>query len=153
MCKICLCRYLKAGNVKALPLPQEHTVFTNIPKFIYWSFFKEITKSWSFRALQETNTLSSLKKAISNRFTVKFVVSYCMFCKLQRDFGFVCSLNHLSGVGLTQITMQSDHPAWSAKTKLWMTLDQWIAKGNCNGEWNICWGKEAVNSLYSCKWL
>ena len=27
----------------------------------------------------------------------KFVVSRCAFCKLQRNFGFFCSVNHLSG--------------------------------------------------------
>ena len=27
----------------------------------------------------------------------KFVVSRCAFCKLRRNFGFFCSVNHLSG--------------------------------------------------------
>ena len=27
----------------------------------------------------------------------KFVVSRCVFCKLQRNFGFFCSVNHLGG--------------------------------------------------------
>ena len=28
-------------------------------------------------------------------FTAKFVVSSCAYCKLRRDFGFFCSVNHL----------------------------------------------------------
>ena len=27
----------------------------------------------------------------------KFIVSHCVFCKLQRKLGFFCSFNHLSG--------------------------------------------------------
>ena len=27
----------------------------------------------------------------------KFVVSGCTFCKLRKDFGFFCSVNHLNG--------------------------------------------------------
>ena len=30
-------------------------------------------------------------------FIAKFVVSRCTFCKLQRNFGFFCSVNHVSG--------------------------------------------------------
>ena len=30
-------------------------------------------------------------------FTAKFVLSRCAFCKLRRNFGFFCSVNHLSG--------------------------------------------------------
>ena len=41
--------------------------------------------------------------------TVKFVVSRCAFCKLRRDFGFYCSVNHLSGGRVTQITTQRAH--------------------------------------------
>ena len=29
----------------------------------------------------------------------KFVVSCCAFCKLRKDFGFVCSVNHLISEG------------------------------------------------------
>ena len=39
-------------------------------------------------------------------FTAKFVVSRWAFCKLLRDFGFFCSVNHLSGGGVMQITTQ-----------------------------------------------
>jgi len=35
-----------------------------------------------------------------NNFTGKFVVSRCTFCKLWRDLGFFCSVNHLSGSGV-----------------------------------------------------
>ena len=33
-------------------------------------------------------------------FTAKFVVSHCAFCKLRRDFGFLCSVNHFSEGGV-----------------------------------------------------
>ena len=36
-------------------------------------------------------------------FTVKFVVLLCQFCKVRRDFGFFCSINHLSDVGFHKI--------------------------------------------------
>ena len=29
------------------------------------------------------------------RFTARFIVSRCVFCKLRRNFGFFCSINHL----------------------------------------------------------
>ena len=32
----------------------------------------------------------------NNKSTAKFVVSCCPFCKLRRDFGFFCSVSHLS---------------------------------------------------------
>ena len=32
-----------------------------------------------------------------NSIIAKFIVSCCAFCKLQRNFGFSCSVNHLSG--------------------------------------------------------
>ena len=41
--------------------------------------------------------------------TVKFVVSRCAFCKLRKDFGFFCSVNHLNGGRVTQITTQRAH--------------------------------------------
>ena len=44
--------------------------------------------------------------------TAKLVVSRCAFSKLQRDFGFFCSVNYLSGGGvIMQITMQRACPA------------------------------------------
>ena len=38
----------------------------------------------------------------------KFVVSCCAFCKLQRKFGFLCSVNHLSG----PLRKQMFNPDW-----------------------------------------
>ena len=32
--------------------------------------------------------------------TAKFVVSRCAYCKLRRDFGFYCSVNHFSEGGV-----------------------------------------------------
>ena len=32
--------------------------------------------------------------------TAKFVVSRCAYCKLRRDFGFFCSVNHFSEGGV-----------------------------------------------------
>ena len=43
--------------------------------------------------------------------------------RLQTSNGFFCSVNHLSGGGVMQITMQRTRPAWPAKTKLRVTLD------------------------------
>ena len=34
------------------------------------------------------------------RITAKFVVSRCAYCKLRRDFGFFCFVNHLSEGGV-----------------------------------------------------
>ena len=54
------------------------------------------------------------------KFTAKIDVPRCAFCKIPKRFwhGFFCSVNHLSGAGLMQITMQRARPAWPA-----MTLD------------------------------
>ena len=48
------------------------------------------------------------KSVPCGRFTAKFVVSPCAFCKLRGNFGFYCSVNHLNwaGVKLMQITRQ-----------------------------------------------
>ena len=40
---------------------------------------------------------ASLLCKFSQRFTLKFVVALCAFCKLGENFGFFCSVNHLSG--------------------------------------------------------
>ena len=37
------------------------------------------------------------KKKHMHNFIAKFIVSCCVFCKLQRNFGFFCCINHLSG--------------------------------------------------------
>ena len=47
--------------------------------------------SWFFA------TCSVNSNHLIHSFTVKCVVSRCTFCKLWRNFGFFCSVNHLSG--------------------------------------------------------
>ena len=41
--------------------------------------------------------ISNLPKLIKLSLIAKFVVSRCAFCKLWRNFGFFCYINHLSG--------------------------------------------------------
>ena len=41
--------------------------------------------------------LYNMKCSLRRRLIAKFVVSRCAFCKLRRNFGFFCSINHLSG--------------------------------------------------------
>ena len=40
---------------------------------------------------------SNLPKLIKLSLIAKFVVSHCECCKLRRNFGFFCSINHLRG--------------------------------------------------------
>ena len=60
-------------------------------------------------------------------FTIKFVVSRCVLCKLRRDFWFFCSVNHLSRGGVNANHNATLSPSWARKYKtdmnLRMTLD------------------------------
>ena len=46
--------------------------------------------------------LKGLKRNRLNLLTAKFVVSNCEYCKLQRDFGFFCFVNHFSEDGVNE---------------------------------------------------
>ena len=50
----------------------------------------------SNKTFQNVN-LASFYLCLFMNITAKFVVSLCTFCKLRRNFGFFCSVNHLSG--------------------------------------------------------
>ena len=77
-------------------------------------------------------------------FTAKFVVSCCVFCKLQRDFGFFCSMNHFSEGGVnanhnvTCTSSLADNDSRLLKR----------SEGNHNGEWIFCRRKEADVALF-----
>ena len=82
-------------------------------------------------------------------FTAKFVVSRCVFRKPRRNFGFFCSVSHLSGGGVnanhntTRSPMPaSPMPASPSKTKT-ENGSRLIenSKGNLGGEWNFCRGE------------
>ena len=80
---------------------------------------------------------------------LKFIVSRGTFCKLRRDFGFFCLVNHLSGgwVNANHNARHSPSLAYKNKTE----NDSWVFKnseGNCDGEWNFCWGKKADIALF-----
>ena len=47
--------------------------------------------------LQNPVSRESRQKQLKVLLIAKFFVSRCEFCKLQRNFGFFCSINHLSG--------------------------------------------------------
>ena len=47
--------------------------------------------------------------------TVKFVVWCCGFCKLRSDFGFLCSVNHLSGGGINANHNETRSPSLAGK--------------------------------------
>jgi len=56
-------------------------------------------------------------------FTTKFVVSRCTFCKLRRDFGFFCSVNHLNRGGVN-----ANHNIWTRSQKRnweWRRKSRW----------------------------
>ena len=67
-----------------------------------------VVKDWSRECKRSINSNSLQVTLIKTMPTVtaKFVVSRWAFCKLLRDFGFFCSVNHLSGGGVMQITTQ-----------------------------------------------
>ena len=46
-------------------------------------------------------------KKNNQRFTAKFVVLHCTYCKLWRDFGFFCSVNHFIKCGNKQNGLKS----------------------------------------------
>ena len=48
---------------------------------------------------KNTNKKGSVIAKEKEAITVKFVVSRCAYCKLRRDFGFFCSVNHCTDGG------------------------------------------------------
>ena len=75
-------------------------------------------------------------------FTAKFVVSSCPYCKLRRDFGFFCSVNHLS-----EGEVKANHnvtPPSLAKNDSRLLKH---SEGNRDGEWIFCRRKEADVAL------
>ena len=75
-------------------------------------------------------------------FTAKFVVSSCPYCKLRRDFGFFCSVNHLS-----EGEVNANHnvtPPSLAKNDSRLLKN---SEGNRDGEWIFCRRKEADVAL------
>ena len=118
--------------------------------------FIETTKLISFTNRLSTAFFSQGKKNLLSflfiLFIAKFVVLHYTFCNFEGIFGFFCSVNHLSGGGLMQITMQQACPAWSTKTKLTMTLDcSRIAKEIAMVSGSFVEGRMQT-LLYSCKW-
>ena len=64
------------------------------------------------------------------RITAKFVVSRCAYCKLRRDFGFFCFVNHLSEGGVNANHNVTCSPNDSRLLK--------NSEGNRVGEWIFC---------------
>ena len=90
---------------------------------------------------QHFNTGDLVEETI--RFTIKFVVSRCVLCKLRRDLGFSGPSIIWVGAKLMQITMQRTCPAWPVNTKLtWNWEWPWTVMNysnrNRDGEWNFC---------------
>ena len=77
-------------------------------------------------------------------FTVKFVVLCCVYCKLLRDFGFFCSVNHFSEGGVkANLNVMSSPSLADNDSRLLKN-----SEGNCDGEWIFCWRKEADVALF-----
>ena len=74
----------------------------------------------------------------------KFVASRCAFCKLPRDFGFFCSVNHFSEGGVNanhNVTYTSSFAENDARLLK-------NSEGNHDGEWIFCRRKEADVALF-----
>ena len=77
--------------------------------------------------------------------TAQFIVSRCVYCKLRRDFGFFCSVNHFSEGG----TVNANHNVTCSPSLA--ENDSRLLKnseGNCDGEWIFCQRKEADVALF-----
>ena len=79
----------------------------------------------------------------SSRITSKFVALHFMFCKLRRNFGFFCSVNHFSGGGVNTSHNAIRSPSLACKNK---TEN---GEGNRDGDWNFCQKKEEDIALFS----
>ena len=66
-----------------------------------------------------------------------------MFCKLRRNFGFFCSVNHFSGGGVNTSHNAIRSPSLACKNK---TEN---GEGNRDGDWNFCQKKEEDIALFS----
>ena len=77
--------------------------------------------------------------------TAQFIVSHSVYCKLPRDFGFFCSVNHFSEGG----TVSANHNVTCSPSLA--ENDSRLLKnseGNCDGEWIFCQRKEADVALF-----
>ena len=75
---------------------------------------------------------------------MKFIVLCCAYCKLHRDFGFVCSVNHFSEGGVNanhNVTCSAS----LAKNDSRLLKN---SEGNGKGEWIFCQMKEAGVALF-----
>ena len=72
-----------------------------------------------------------------NPLTATFVVSRCPFCKLRRNFGFFCSVNHFSEGGVNANHNVTCSPSLAENSK-----------GNRDGEWIFCRRKEVDITLF-----
>ena len=85
-----------------------------------------------------------VQSASFSLFAAKFVVSRCAYCKLRRDLGFFCSVNHFSNGGVnakSQCNMLAQ-PGWE-----WSRLLK-NSEGNRDAEWIFCRRKEADVALF-----
>ena len=75
---------------------------------------------------------------------MKFVVLCCTYCKLQRDFGFVCSINHFSEDGVNAHHNVTCSPSLAENDSRLLKNNE----GNGKGEWVFCRMKEAGVALF-----
>ena len=100
------------------------------------------------RAFHETNQSGRVKfitSSTSRLVTAKFVVSRCAFCKLRRDFGFFCSVNHLSEGGVNANHNVTCSPSLAENDSRLLKNSE----GNRDGEWIFCRRKVADVALFS----
>ena len=71
-------------------------------------------------------------------------VSRWAYCKLWRDFGFFCPVNHFSEGGVNANHNVARSPS-SAENDFRLFKN---SEGNRDGEWNFCWRKEADVALF-----
>ena len=77
------------------------------------------------------------------QFTAKFVVSRCSHCKLRRNFGFFCSVNHFS-----EGWVNGNHNVTCSPSLAENDSTAKNSKRNRNGEWIFCPMKEADVALF-----
>ena len=76
--------------------------------------------------------------------TAQFIVSRCVYCKLRRDFGFFCSVNHFSEGGVNANHNVTCSPSLAENDPRLLKNSE----GNRDGEWIFCPKKEADVALF-----
>ena len=106
--------------------------------------------TWSIKSNElvrpSSNNETPLTAVLYSMFYSQFVVSRCVFCKLRWDFGFLCSVSHLScgggGGGCKSQRNAFAHASFALKNETEngsRLIDN--SEGNLDGEWNFCRGE------------